>query len=177
MSSEEEQAWRAAGWTFSAYSIPGSVVLTPGAGALLDRMVASRDAGRATDPWMPMILLHEALHQLRGAPACRDEGEAFEVSRMLEEGLVDAVAADLLPNFIARAFGPKSALLLRGGVQGTISYPDQVTEVRRRSMRATGKPWHSPGAFAWRVGMLRKTLQERAVEWERVGGLAMPHVA
>ena len=180
----DAMAGRPAG--FVAYAEVGRVVFNPNLENRLRRFVADWRAGRPPEVELTADLIHEGLHQIRGAQGIRDQYELGQIPTgrwlMIEEGLCEAVAIDLLPRVTKVLFGPargRKTIVFPGGEVASFSpdvicYRDQVAEVRRRSMRATGGPWHSPAAFAWRVKMLNMTLAERDAEWARAALLPLP---
>lgn len=178
MTPEDEERWKGAtGGIPAGYAVPGHVVLARSMMGRLGAMVRARRTGAPVDRVLTRILLHEALHQIRhSAEAVNDP--TFNARRSTVEGFTDAVAADLMQNFAAKVFGAKTAKAIREerAREGStpLSYPAEVGEVRRRSMRATGKPWHSPAAFAWRVKMLLANPDEFLAEWARAALLPMP---
>lgn len=88
------------------------------------------------------VVVHEMLHR---------PGDAS----LLDEGAVDALAADLCPVVAQRLWG------LRGPCAAP-AYPDQVKGVRMASARATGGSARARAARAWRADLWRADQQTRA---------------
>lgn len=88
------------------------------------------------------VLIHEHLH-------LATRGLVHPVDRAIEEGVVSAVAADLLPVVTRARTGRPSVSWRRGRVH---VYSECATRVRLAS--ATGTRWRAPLARAWRARLL-----------------------
>ncbi len=99
------------------------------------------------------ITLHEYLHEAsywRWAPDELDVIVDARGVKLYEEGLVEAVTYDMLPAWWRYLTGRR----LRADVQPGSTYFSEVVTWRVWSARATGKPWRSPEAKAWRAAAL-----------------------
>jgi hypothetical protein len=152
-----------------AAAVPGAVYFRPEWFSWLQWCAARKDAGLNPGAFAVeagVLLLHEALHQVFIVPYYNTP-EWTEEQAALEEGLVEAMTYDLAKNYLRFMFGERVARLFDPTSAMASVYKDRLVEVRRRSSRATGKPWHSPEAFEWRAGLLRKPPAERKAEWDK----------
>ncbi len=94
------------------------------------------------------ILTHERLH-IASAP-WHQPGSAAPSAVCHEEASADAVSVDVTQT----RFGP------RRDVGPT--YRPQTTWLRLASARATGRPWRSPHAQAWRLDFQQSDIRQRA---------------
>jgi hypothetical protein len=85
------------------------------------------------EPWALGVIFHEQGHRTDDLPG-------------LDEGIVQALTADLCPSLASFLWGKRGAC--EYGV-----YPDEVRAVRVASARATGEPWRSRAARMWRRGL------------------------
>jgi hypothetical protein len=139
------------GTFLDALSLPGLRVVVFGP---LRRQVAAT-ARALADPSRPreldvdgesaQLLIHEALHQVTGVARY---GRLSPAGRALEEGVVEAVARDLVP-----AWGREVAGIRLAPASG--AYDAQVRWVRDASAAAARAPWTDPAAAAWRLELLR----------------------
>ena len=82
------------------------------------------------ETWALGVIFHEQAHRSDDLPG-------------LDEGVVQALTADLCPSLAFSLWGKRGAC--EYGV-----YPDEVRAVRVASTRATGEPWRSRAARIWR---------------------------
>lgn len=93
-----------------------------------------------TTPSAGHVLLHELLHLHR--------------ARHLEEGIVDAVALDLVAPWSQRFLGTTLFLQGYGSTASDGAYPEGVRLVRALSAAATGGSWRTYRARMWRRALL-----------------------
>lgn len=86
----------------------------------------------------PAVVIHELLHR-NDRMTCWTE--------YAEEGVVDALTADLVPIYSSKYWHVK--------LRHELFYPRAVRFVRQRSARATGTPWRSYTARKWRADLWR----------------------
>lgn len=122
------------------------------------QVIAER--GRPWSPYVARLLIHELLHRLRDAAG----GDVSIVTRedlRIEEGAVEALAADLWPAWTARFTGRRPA------PWAPTTYEEEVIAVRAASALATGHPWESRPARLWRRDLWSATIAGRRAMMER----------
>lgn len=111
-------------------------------------------------PYMVELLVHEKAHQ-----RSRDTRPGTATSRWVEEAIVDAVARDITPMYLANVEPHLSVWWL--DVAG--AYERGVSMVRTCSARRTGRPWFSSKAREWRRGLWRAEWEQRFELLRRCG--------
>lgn len=119
-----------------------------------DRILLNRQIVEVGGLYLARLALHEWLHQASMWRWPLDEFRTYwvdagrEWGAVYEEGLVEAKALDLLPNYWWWLTGKR----LRWDLSP--AYSGHVGTWRAWSARATGKPWRSREAVQWRTEAL-----------------------
>ena len=116
-----------------ALAQPDRIILAPTAWRQLVRIAAAPLGARVNVNLDGLAVLHDQLHSSRD-----------RVDRPLDEGIVDALAVDLLPAWLQKV------ARVQGIGRPVPRYPEEVAVVREASARAAGAPWGSRAARAVR---------------------------
>lgn len=146
----------------AAWNTLGNMVYDPRARRTVRRVTGRGGVVTVTSVTPPPNALGSALHELLHQGFRSRWDQASPAERALEEGVVEAVAQDLMPAAARRFRLPAAA-------PGVV-YPDRVRWVREASARATGRPWASYQARVWRRNLLRAA--DRAAILPDLGGLS-----
>lgn len=155
------------GETVDAYSLGEKVVLSPELVDSLRRgelaMARWKNKGMPPSPEFITALYmvaHEALHH---ANPYTDQDPDYDIDRLADEGVVDAVALDIMGKWIEQFGGVYSSSTLYP------RYKDNVVDIRKLSAKATKTKWTSKRAQSWRLKLLgaKPALRRRMLEYAR----------
>lgn len=118
-----------------------------------DRILLNRKAVGIGGVYLARLSLHEWIHQVSMWGWSDEEYGAHwvlgeEWQDIYEEGLVEAAALDLLPNYWRWLTGKRMSAVVWP------AYSAHAVSWRVWSARATGKPWRSRAAREWRAEAL-----------------------
>lgn len=145
-----------------AVSLPGRIVLRGDISKAVFLSVRDEKIGLGVRPEV-QVLVHEFLHRIQGVAEYTSSFEGdpeWAAGHMAEEGVVEAVAHDVMPSIRRARLGFATS------DDAGLYYKDQVVEVRRLSARATGKPWTSYQARVWRRNLLLADFATRTAMME-----------
>lgn len=157
------------GEQMEAYSLGDRVVLSPELVDSLRRgelaMMRYKKTGMPPSPEFIAALyavVHESLHHANPYTDQQTSDE-YDADRLGDEGIVDAVALDIMTKWIDQFGGVYSSSTLYP------RYKDNVVDIRKLSGKATGTKWTSKRAQSWRLKLLgaRPALRRRMLEYAR----------